>query len=436
MRIALVYDCLYPYTVGGAERRYRSVVAQLAHQHDVTYITRRQWDRGTALDVPPGVRVVAVSGGRQLYRASGRRRITPPLRFGAGALWYLLRHRRDFDVIHVCSFPYFSLIAARLACAFGGPPVVTDWYEVWTPSYWREYLGPTLGRTGALVQSLCVRLTKRAFVFSHLHAARLREEGYRGEPVLMKGAYAGPVNHVNANTHRDPLVVYIGRHIPEKRVPTIPAAIAQARKHVPGLRATIFGDGPDRPHVLAEIERLGLQDVIRCPGFAPWEEVDAELRRAMCLVLPSRREGLGLGLVEAMARGTPAVVTRSPDNAATELIAERHNGFVAESAEPSVLAAAIVAVHHAGAELRERTRAWFAAHASQLTIDSSLLELESVYVEAAGPNGATAPSRNGHSAPSARNPARLVTALRTNPRANDLDAIDTARTGTDDGRAA
>jgi glycosyltransferase involved in cell wall biosynthesis len=413
MRIALVYDCLYPYTVGGAERRYRSMVAQLARQHDVTYITRRQWDRGATLDVPPGVRVVAVSTGRQLYRASGRRRITPPLRFGAGVLWYLLRHRGDFDVIHVCSFPYFSLIAARLACALGGPPVVTDWYEVWTPSYWREYLGPILGRTGALVQSLCVRLTQRAFVFSQLHAARLHEEGFRGHAVLMKGAYAGPVNHFNANARRDPVVVYIGRHIPEKRVPTIPAAIAHARALVPGLRATIYGDGPDRPHVLAEIERLGLQDVIRCPGFAPWDEVDAELRRAMCLVLPSRREGLGLGLVEAMARGTPAVVTRSPDNAATELIAERHNGFVAESAEPNVLAAAIVAVHSAGAELRERTRAWFASHAEGLTIDASIVELEAIYA------AAKHRSTNGHA------PTRMPEPM--------LD-ITPARTGTDDGR--
>jgi glycosyltransferase involved in cell wall biosynthesis len=264
----------------------------------------------------------------------------------------------------------------------------------------------------------------------------LREEGYRGEPVLMQGAYAGPVNHVNAHARRDPVVVYIGRHIPEKRVFTIPAAIAQARQHVPGLRATIFGDGPDRPHVLAEIERLGLQDVIRCPGFAPWDEVDAELRRAMCLVLPSRREGLGLGLVEAMARGTPAVVTRSPDNAATELIAERHNGFVAESAEPPVLAAAIVAVHRAGAELRERTRAWFAAHASQLTIDTSLVELESVYAAAARSNGSAAPGRNGRSAPSARTPSRLVATRRSNPRADALGVVETARTGTDDGRGA
>ena len=54
----------------------------------------------------------------------------------------------------------------------------------------------------------------------------------------------------------------------------------------------------------------------------------------MCLVLPSRREGYGLVVVEAAALGTPSVVVRGPDNAATELVEDGKNGFVAPSADP------------------------------------------------------------------------------------------------------
>jgi glycosyltransferase involved in cell wall biosynthesis len=262
--------------------------------------------------------------------------------------------------------------------------VVTDWYEVWTRAYWREYLGPVAGRVGAAVQALCVRASGPSFVFSTLHAARLRAAGYPAEPVLLQGAYDGPTAMRAAAAEREPLVVYVGRHIAEKRVAAIPAAIAAARSRIPGLRAVIFGDGPERPRVLAEIARLGLADVIECPGFAPWGRVDAALRGALCLVLPSRREGLGVGVVEALARGTPAVVACGADSAATELIDARYNGVVAASADPMVLADAIVAVHAAGPELVARTAAWFAANATRLTIEGSIGELEAMYGAAVG----------------------------------------------------
>src|SRR5262249_48379662 len=44
VRICIVYDCLYPHTVGGAERWYRNLSERLADEgHDVTYLTLRQW---------------------------------------------------------------------------------------------------------------------------------------------------------------------------------------------------------------------------------------------------------------------------------------------------------------------------------------------------------------------------------------------------------
>ena len=113
MRICLVYDCLFPYTVGGAERWYRNLASELvAAGHEVTYLTRRQWPAGEPPDVP-GVRVIGVSPGGPLYTKDGRRSIGPPLRFGLGVLGHLARHRSDYDVVHSCAFPFFSLLGAR-----------------------------------------------------------------------------------------------------------------------------------------------------------------------------------------------------------------------------------------------------------------------------------------------------------------------------------
>lgn len=377
MRICIVYDCLFPHTVGGAERWYRALAERLsADGHQVSYLTLRQWPRGRDPGVT-GVDVRAVGPGMELYDGRGRRRVLPPLVFGAGVLWHLLRHGRRYEVVHTCSFPYFSLLAAALVAPLRRYRIVVDWFEVWSRSYWREYLG-RLGSAGWLVQRLCTRVGQRALCFSRLYAARLREEGLRGQITLLGGAYDGPADVLPA-AEPGMTVVFAGRHIPEKRVPAIVPAIAALRERLPGVEALILGDGPERDAVRRAVDRLGLRDVVHVPGFVATEAVDAAIAGAMCLLLPSRREGYGLVVVEAAAHGTPSVVVAGEDNAAVELIVAGENGFVAASASPGDLADALQRVHDAGPALRTATARWFAANVERMSLRRSLEVAVAIY---------------------------------------------------------
>jgi glycosyltransferase involved in cell wall biosynthesis len=376
VRICLIYDCLYPYTVGGAERWYRGLADEMvAAGHEVTYLTRRQWPRGDAPDVP-GVRVVTVSPDAPLYDDEGRRRIGPPLRFGAGVARHLARNRNRYDAVHSGAFPFFSLLGARVALIGRRVPIGVDWFEVWSGAYWREYLGATGGPIGHAIQRLCIRLTDRAFVFSDLHARRLTAEGLQGEPIRLSGLYAGPIapgDGAKPTADRAPLVVFAGRHIPEKRAELLPAALAAAKERVPDLRGLILGDGPSRPAVLSEVRATGAGAFVDVPGFVSAGEVARALARASCHVMPSRREGYGLVVIEAAANGTPSVVVAGDDNAAAELVQDGVNGFVASS--PRELPDAIVRVHEGGSELRRRTAAWFAERAPALTASRSARQI-------------------------------------------------------------
>jgi len=382
MRICVIYDCLYPHTVGGAERWYRNLAERLAADgHDVTYLTRRQWPRGTDPGVP-GVKVIAVAPGLPLYVKSGRRSVTEPLVFGAGAFLHLLGRGRRYDVVHTASFPYFHLLAAALLRPLHGYRLVVDWHEVWTSAYWREYLGAAGGTIGEAVQRLCLRLPQRAFCFSRLHANRLRDLGLKGEPTVLEGEYAGSLEP-HRPQEAQPVVVFAGRHIPEKRAPALVPAFARARERLPELRLELFGDGPERAEVLRRVHELGSNGAVEVPGFVPAQRVEEALRRALCMVLPSRREGYGLIVVEASAQGTPSVVVRDPDNAATELVEEGVNGFIADSASADDLAAAILRVHDAGPALRESTADWFARNAERLSISHSLDVVAGAYGDSA-----------------------------------------------------
>jgi glycosyltransferase involved in cell wall biosynthesis len=368
----LVYDALYPYTVGGAERWMRGLAERMVRAgHDVTYLTRHQWD-----DHPDvhGFRVVAVSRPDPLYGADGNRRISPPVRFGLGVFRYLVRHRREFDVVHACSFPYFSIPAIRLALAGTGTRVGVDWFEVWTSDYWHMYSGRAAGTIGWLIQRLCVRLTRHAFVFSDLHARRLTEEGFRGRVVRLSGLFARrPDQHFGdvSAPRVPPVVLFAGRHITEKRPTVVVDAIEHARASIPDLRGLIIGDGPERPAVLKRIADARLEDVIDAPGFVDRDAVERALSSAACLLLPSSREGYGLVIVEAASFGTPSVVAAGPDNAAVELIEEGANGFVSPSESATDLAAAIERVIDGGAELRARASDWFNRRAGTLDIATS-----------------------------------------------------------------
>jgi len=378
VRICIVYDCIYPHTVGGGERWYRNVAQRLADDgHDITYLTMRHWDAGQEPDIP-GVRVVAIAPRMPLY-AGDRRRILPPLVFGSGVLWHLLRYGRRYEVVHTASFPYFSLLAAALAQRPAGFGLYVDWHELWTRRYWGEYLGPLAGRVGWQVQRLCLRVAQRAFCFSKLVEERLLAEGVHGEVTLLEGQFEGTV--AEAPLPAEPIVVFAGRHIPEKNPVAVVHAVAKARETIPELRGAIYGEGPERPQVLAAIADQGLEGVVDAPGFVDEAVIEDALPRALCLLLPSRREGYGLVVVETLSRGTPVVLVRGEDNASTEFIAEGENGFIAGDASAASLAGAIVEVRDGGASLRESTLAWFARNAGRLSLDASLATVAKAYEE-------------------------------------------------------
>jgi glycosyltransferase involved in cell wall biosynthesis len=215
-----------------------------------------------------------------------------------------------------------------------------------------------------------MRIPQRAFCFSDLHARRLRQGGLRGSVDVLRGEYAGGPG-VDQPARSDGTVVFAGRLIPEKRADAVVGAVVEAAKGAPELRGVIFGDGPERAAVLAEIGRLGARELVSAPGFVDADVVEQTLGSALCLVLPSRREGYGLIVVEAASLGVPSIVVEGEDNAAVELISVGENGFIARNASASNLAASIRAVLAAGATLRETTAAWYRRNERGLSLEHS-----------------------------------------------------------------
>ncbi len=106
----------------------------------------------------------------------------------------------------------------------------------------------------------------------------------------------------------EPYALFVGALQPRKDVTVAIEALALLGSGVPRL-VVVGQDKGGRAEAEQAVERNGLAGRVEFRGHVPQEELAALYRGAACLVFPSRYEGFGLPVVEAMASGTPVVAT-------------------------------------------------------------------------------------------------------------------------------
>jgi glycosyltransferase involved in cell wall biosynthesis len=143
-----------------------------------------------------------------------------------------------------------------------------------------------------------------------------------------------------APTDANPLVVGIVANLdrPVKRVDLFVEAAARIHAVIPASTFVIVGDGPLRPALQAQAERLGVGHVMHFAGSTP-TAMDEILRFSVGM-LCSDSEGLSNALLEYMACGVPAVARNVGGNA--EAVHHGSTGILVEDSTADALAGAVV----------------------------------------------------------------------------------------------
>lgn len=325
---------------GGAERVASILLERWRREgHE---IVAAEWSlKDPFYELHPAIRLVRLG----LNASAG-----PPRRRGATAGGKFARIRRlireenpDLVVSFMTRQNIYSIFAARSARV----PVIVSEHSL------RGV--PLVSRGLDAVRSFAYRLASRVVLLTKADLGAypaLRNAAAIPNPVDLPPAVDGAA--------RNKSILAVGRLASEKGMDLLVEAFSRIPDRR-GFRLRIAGEGPDRRSLEALIRERGLKDEVELLGRR--SDVYSLYEEAAFLVLPSRYEGFGMALVEAMAFGCPVVAFDCPCGPA-EIVRDGIDGLLVPNGEVGALAAAMERMMgdealrdrlgRAGPEVRER----------------------------------------------------------------------------------
>ncbi|MCP2292310.1 glycosyltransferase family 4 protein [Nocardia amikacinitolerans] len=290
---------------GGSERYLEQVGAQLAARGvKVTLRTARY----------PGAPKREHIDGIDISRGGGRYTVYPRAlaaivlgRFGIGPLRGV---RPDAVIDTQNGIPFFATAATK------APSVVLVHHghrEQWPVA------GRLVGRIGWWIESRLSPRVHRENQYLTVSLPSAEELATLGVDrsriaVVRNGAEPVPADAPTgaaATRTAEPRVVVLSRLVPHKQIEDALTAVARLRDRIPGLHLDVVGGGWWAENLQATARELAIDDAVTFHGHVDERRKHELLARAWVHVLPSRKEGWGLAVIEAAQHGVPTVGYRS-----------------------------------------------------------------------------------------------------------------------------
>jgi glycosyltransferase involved in cell wall biosynthesis len=349
MKIAYVYDAVYPWVKGGTEKRVYEISKRLVEKgHEVHWYGIGWWLNNNSRTIEhEGIIFHGVCEPMQLY-INGRRSIREAIIFAGKLLPKLVKE--DFDVVDCQEFPYFPCFTAKFHSLLRRAPLVMTWHEVWD-KYWFCYLGKK-GLFGWVVERLASKLASENIAVSEKARKDLEKIGVKNVIVIPNGINFKKVETIKPSGEESD-VIFVGRLIKDKNVDVLIKAISLIKMEMQDIRCVIVGDGPEKGKLIKLAKELGVEDNIKFTGFLEYhDDVIAYMKSSKVFVLPSTREGFGIVALEANACGLPVVTVNHERNAVCDFI-NCENGFICKLSAEDIAKNILVGVE-AGKVMREK----------------------------------------------------------------------------------
>lgn len=303
---------------------------------------------------------------------------------GTGTAWIgrlrRLVRERAIDLVH--AHLAYTAIGARLGLGWTGVPLVYTEHIVWEcyhpATYWANLL--TFARNDhVFTVSDRVRHSIRYPAALRLLSRPPVETLYHGLDPAAVARWADEDGSQRVRSELGvasdaPTVVTVANFKAHKGYEYLLQAAEQVRGAIPEVRFVLVGQGPLEAEVRDGVRRRGLDGTVVFAGHR--RDVPRILSACDVFALASLHEGLSIALLEAMAVGTPPVVTDVGGLA--EVVADGEHGLVVPPRDPEALASSIRSLL-GDPQLRRRLGRAARARAASFDIRASVRRAEAVY---------------------------------------------------------
>jgi glycosyltransferase involved in cell wall biosynthesis len=324
LKIVIIYDCIYPESLGGVEFRNNQLskfLTKLGH-----HVTLAGWTK-TNQSPLENVEILPLPWQDSLYNQEGKRTALTSLKFALATLSIPIEH---FDVILTDNIPYIHLFPLYILCLIKRKPLFITWHEYWG-KYWQKYIKGVSWIVYFVIEFLAAQLGKKIIAVSEFTAKRLLKNRLFSSQItiIYNGVNLTTIVESTKNLSRDGTpFIYAGRLMKEKRINLLLEAVAQLNFPQDRAILTIIGDGPEKNYLESLTVQLGISNQVKFLGrLVTIEQVWQEIAKATIAVQPSEREGFGIFPLEAMAVGTPVIYCDSSESAVGEIVRDGLEGI-------------------------------------------------------------------------------------------------------------
>jgi glycosyltransferase involved in cell wall biosynthesis len=336
MKIAYVFDSIYPFNQGGKEKRLYDIANTLSKNNDISVYTMKFWEEDKKTIKQNNITLNALSKNYPLYINKSRRSIKQAIMYALGC-FKLIKY--DFDIIDADHMVYMHLFPTKLISIIKNKPLIVTWNEVWGKEYWQKYLGKYKGYIGYTIEKTSSKLPDKIISVSELTTNRLINDlKVKKDKIVTipNSINISKIDKIRPSKEKSD-IIFAGRLISHKNVDLIIKSISlikKSDKKYNNIRCIILGDGPELNNLKKLTKELSLNNNVIFKGFLKKEEdVYSYIKSSKVFAFPSEREGFGIAPLEALACGLPVITLDSKDNASKFLIKKGKTGYLTNKEE-------------------------------------------------------------------------------------------------------